>query len=281
MAKTTRKAKTAESAPALRYMVPVVRSTFLILEEVAQSGAIGLNEITVQTGVSKSTAFRIVTSLVHLGYMMRDASGKYYVSAKVGDLVKGAPALEALRHAALPHMLALRDKFGETVNLGLLELDKVSYAEVVPSEYALRLHERPGATVPAHASSLGRAILAYSPAELVDSLIRGRELQALTRTTITDRELFLKELRAVRERGYALDRGEISPLATCVGVPILDGNGMALAAISISGPTSRFNPKKDSPAIESLILAAGAISRELRQQSAPAEPVRASTRAGR
>src|SRR5690606_22055404 len=132
-----------------------------------------------------------------------------------------------------------------------------------------RLHEQPGASVPAHASSLGKAILAFSSSELVESLIRGRELQAITDSTITDREALLKELRAIRERGYALDRGEISPLATCLGVPILDENGVAMAAVSISGPTSRFNPKKNAPAIASLIRAADSIGRELRQQASP------------
>lgn len=269
MAKTS--VKTKRTGPVVKYMVPVVRSTFRILEELSQSGAVGLNEVTEQTGVSKSTAFRILTTLTHLGYAIRDASGKYHVSAKVSDLVKGAPGVEALKHAALPHMIRLRDAFGETVNLGVLELDKVAYAEVVPSEYALRLHERPGATVPVYASALGRAILAFSPAEMVDSLVGGRELKAITRNTITDGEALLKELKAVRERGFALDRGEISSLATCLGVPILDANGVALAAISISGPTSRFNPRKDAPVIESLVLTASEISRELRRKGTRAK----------
>jgi DNA-binding IclR family transcriptional regulator len=81
---------------------------------------------------------------------------------------------------------ALRDQFGETVNLGHMQLDKVTWLEVVPSEFALRLHERPGSGVCLHARALGKAI----PQD------------------------FMAELKRVREPGYAFDRGETSLQAT-------------------------------------------------------------------
>jgi DNA-binding IclR family transcriptional regulator len=248
-------------------MVPVVRSTFRILEELSKSGALALNEVTQRTGISKSTVFRILTTLTQLGYVVRDSGRSYYVSQAMGDLVTAEAGTEAIRRAALPQMLALRDQYGETVNLGQLEFDKVAYVEVVPSEYALRLHERPGATVCLHASALGKAILAFSDEELASSLILGRELQMFTRNTITDPEELRSELKRVRERGYAFDRGETSLLATCVAAPILNASGTAVAAISISGPTSRFNPRKDAGVIESLLKATSAISRQLRSRS--------------
>lgn len=253
--------------PGEKYMVPVVRSTFRILEELSRSGALGLNEITQRTGISKSTVFRILTTLAHLGYIVRDTQRNYYVSHTMSDLVSSEAGIEAIRRAAMPFMLELRDRYGETVNLGHVELDKVKYVEVVPSEYALRLHERPGATVCLHASALGKAILAFSDEESAASLIRGRELQMLTRNTITEPEEVMAELRRVRERGYAFDRGETSLLATCVAAPILNGTGEAVAALSISGPASRFNPRKDSAVIESLLKAVADISRQLRARS--------------
>ncbi len=254
------------AAPKLtdKYMVPVVRSSFCILEELSRSGALGLNEITVRTGISKSTVFRILTTLSHLGYVVRDSNRCYYIGQSMSDLVRAQASIEAIRRAAMPQMLELRDKFGETVNLGYLELDKVTYAEVVPSEYALRLHEKPGATICLHASALGKAILAFSDEEYASSLIRGRELQMITRNTITDPEEFMAELRKVREHGYAFDRGETSLLATCVAAPLLNASGTAVAALSISGPTSRFNPRKDSDVIENLLKAVATVSRHLR-----------------
>jgi IclR family acetate operon transcriptional repressor len=169
-----------------------------------------------------------------------------------------------LRNLALPYMLDLRKQYGETVNLGVLNLDKVMYAEVVPSEFALRLQETRGATVFIHASALGKAILAFSPPGLVKTLIEGRKLELVTQNTICDTDEFMMELKRVRAAGFAFDRGETSLLACCVAAPILGAKGIAAAAISISGPASRFNPRKDSAVIASLLQACSEISQKLR-----------------
>ena len=262
--------KNPRAQPAEKYMVPVVKSTFRILEELSSAGALGLNDVTQRTKIPKSTVFRVLTTLHSLGYVIRDENREYYVSPSLVELAGEQATTEVLRRAALPWMVRLRNESGETINLGQLQLDKVVYLEVAPSEFALRLSERRGATVAPHASAMGKAILAFSPPELVDSLLRAAELARYTRNTITEPEALLDELRRVRERGYAFDKGETSSLATCVGAPILGANGCAVAAMSISGPTSRFNPRRDAPIIESLLTATSEISRVLRKRSAPA-----------
>ena len=163
---------------------------------------------------------------------------------------------EGLKQVCLPYMVRLRDEFGETVNLGRLHQGLICYIEVVPSEYALRLHETPGATVNLHASGLGKAILAFSPPELAKNLLKDHELQRYTPNTITDPEQLLAQFDEIRRAGYARDQGETMGLATCVATPILDTKGRAIAAISVSGPTSRFNPTSRSPVVESLLEAA-------------------------
>jgi IclR family acetate operon transcriptional repressor len=244
-----------------RYLVPVVRSTFRILEELSSSGSLNLNEITVRTGVAKSTVFRILSTLLHLGYVLRDEGKRTYaVSPSLAGLANDTAGAEALRHAALPYMLGLRDQFGETVNLGRLHLDKVVCLEVVPSEYALRLNERPGASVWAHASAMGKCILADAPPEVVAGLLDHRKLPALTPHTITNAPEFRRELHRVRERGYAFDREETTLLATCVAAPIRDVQRRTIAAMSISGPSSRFNPRRDKRVVEALLRAATALS---------------------
>ena len=251
------------SANNTRYLVPVVRSTFRILEVLSNSGSMSLNEITVRTRVPKSTVFRILSTLHYLGYVLREESKRTYViSPSLADLANDTASGEALRHTALPHMIKLRDDFGETVNLGRLHLDKVVYLEVVPSEYALRLNERPGASVWAHASAMGKCILADAPREVVAGILDHRKLPALTPHTITDAKEFRHELRRVKERGYAFDREETTLLATCVAAPIRDAQGRAVAGMSISGPCSRFNPRRDKRVIEGLLRAAEAISQQ-------------------
>ena len=244
-----------------RYLVPVVQSTFRILSELSTGGSLNLNQITLRTRVPKSTVFRILSTLHHLGYVLRDSQKRTYgVSPSLADLANETASAEALRHTAVPHMLRLRDDFGETVNLGRLHLDKVVYLEVVPSEYALRLNERPGASVWVHASAMGKVMLAYAPPEVVNGIFQNRQLPALTPHTITDADEFQRELRRIKERGYAFDREETTLLATCVAAPISDGQGRAIAALSISGPSSRFNPRRDKRVVEHLLRAVGAIS---------------------
>lgn len=246
-----------------KYSVPVVLSTFRILEELSRVELLGLKEITQNTGIAKSTVFRILNTLVDIGYLLRDENRNYRISPILGRLVSEEATSEALRRLALPIMRELRDKYGETVNLGVRRFDKVTYVEVVPSEFALRLQESRGASVPAHASALGKALLAFSPPNVVQDLIRGHQLEIVTQNTISGPEEFLAELKRVRNAGFAFDRGEGSLLAICVGAPILDSQGNAIAAMSISGPASRFNPKKDSPVIASLLKGAAELSRSL------------------
>lgn len=244
-----------------KYSVPVVRSTFHILEELARSQPLGLKEITQNTKIAKSTVFRILNTLVQLGYVIRHADRGYRISPAFGRLANEESFNEELRRLALPYMLELRDKFGETVNLGVQQFDKVTYIEVVPSEFALRLQESRGASVPIHASALGKVILAFSRKDVVERLVRHHQLEILTPNTITRPDDLLSEIKRVRTAGFAFDRGEGSLLAICLGAPILDAEGNAVAAISISGPASRFNPKRDSPVITSLLRATTELSR--------------------
>lgn len=275
-AKTARQPETAANT---RYLVPVVQSTFRILRELSTGGSLNLNDITVRTGVPKSTVFRVLSTLHHLGYVLRDLPKRTYcISPSLADLANDTASAETLRHAALPHMLRLRDEFGETVNLGRLHLDKVLYLEVVPSEYALRLNERPGASVWAHASALGKVILANAPAEVVEGLLQSRQLPALTPHTITNPDAFRQELRRVKERGCAFDREETTLLATCVAAPIRDAQGRALAGMSISGPSSRFNPRRDKRVVDGLLQAAGTLSRDYGRLAEPAPSRRSAGR---
>ena len=245
-----------------KYSVPVVHSTFRILEELSRAEALGVSELAERTRIPKSTVFRILNTLHDMGYLVRDSERNYTVSLALAQLGSNEGST-ALRNLALPYMLDLRKQYGETVNLGVMNLDKVMYAEVVPSEFALRLQETRGATVFIHASALGKAILAFSPPGLVRTLIEGRKLEPVTQNTICDTKDFMMELKRVRAAGFGFDRGETSLLACCVAAPILSANGIAVAAVSISGPSSRFNPRKDSPVIASLIQACTEISQKL------------------
>jgi DNA-binding IclR family transcriptional regulator len=123
-AKTDGRARIAAPDTRSKYSVPVVRSTFRILEELSRSERLGLREVTQNTSIPKSTVFRILNTLVELGYVQRDLLRNYRLTLGLSNLVSDEAASEELRRLALPIMHNLRDTFGETVNLGVQVMDK-------------------------------------------------------------------------------------------------------------------------------------------------------------
>ena len=244
-----------------KYLIPVVLSTFDVVGELSRSGPLGLAELSQRTKVAKSTVFRILNTLHHLGYVRRDAQTRAYsLSQRLSELSHDLDFGPALQRIARPHMLRLRNEFGETVNLGRLDLDRVVYLEVVESEHTLRLCERKGGWEHAHASALGKVILAFSSPGVLAGFLESGRLPALTARTITDPAEFRLEMQRIRRRGYAFDREEVRQMAVCVAAPILDVEGFAVAGISISGPVSRFNPLRDKTTAQVLAETARQIS---------------------
>lgn len=254
-----------------KYLIPVLLSTFDVLGELSRSGPLNLAELAHRTKVAKSTVFRILNTLHHLGYVWRDAENRNYsVSPRLAELSRDVDWGTTLQRLAQPYMIRLRTDFGETVNLGRLDFDRVLYLEVVESEHALRLCERKGGWDYVHASALGKVLLAFSPLGAVATFFEAGRLPALTTRTITDAEAFREELQRVRRRGYALDREESRLLANCVAAPIVDVDGVAIAALSISGPTSRFNPAKNREIAQMLMETTRQISRAFNANQRPA-----------
>jgi IclR family acetate operon transcriptional repressor len=234
-----------------------VVSTFRLLDRLSSQTSASLHDLSTSTGIPKSTVFRLLVTLQHLDIVKRDEPSKSYrLSAKSPGQTLGLPSTEGLRRAALPYMLELRNEFGETVNLGQLQHDRVVYIEVVPSEFALRLSERPGASVEAYSTALGRSILAFSTDGVAQSILGKRTLPRLTPHTMVEPALILEELERIREQGYAVEKEEGALQATCLGAPILDAKGFAVAAISISGPTYRFEPLTNKRLLKALRRAA-------------------------
>ena len=179
-------------------------STFRLLDRLSSHTSASLHELSTSTGIPKSTVFRLLATLQHLDIVKRDELAKAYrLTAKSPGQALGMPSSEMLRRVALPFMLELRNEFGETVNLGHLQHDRVVYIEVVPSEFALRLSERPGATVEAYCTALGRSILAFSAEGVAESILGKKQLPRLTPHTMVDPKTILKELEQIRVQGYA------------------------------------------------------------------------------
>ena len=160
-------------------------------------------------------------------------------------------------------MVRLPTRFGETVNLGVLDGAQIRYVDVRESRSRFRLAERVGGSDSLHCTALGKAHMAYLPPERVRELIRESGMPRATAKTKTTWVALKSELAKVHEAGYAVDDEESMEGAYCVGVPILDRQGTPMAALSVSGPTVRFGPKTLREVTQALLEAAAEIRARL------------------
>jgi DNA-binding IclR family transcriptional regulator len=227
------------------YSIAVLDRALDVLEALAEgSGPLGVTEVARQVTTTKSAAFRILTNLERRGYVIKDtATTKYSLGARLKYLGERSLGTLELRQVARAAMEALHDRFQETVNLGVLDGEEVVYIDMLESQHGLRMAARLGARDSAHATALGKAILAFLPEAQRERLLH-RRLTRQTERTITDPVVLRRELERVRDQGVAEDLGENEDGARCLGAPIFDHTGAVIAAISVSAPESRLDDRR-------------------------------------
>ena len=225
---------------------------------------IGIGEMAQQLGLHRSTTSRLAATLAVAGYLESAGEpGRYRLSGRLAALGELAAAAGDLRRAALPYLQGLVRELGETGHLGVLEGTEAVTIEVVDGWQTVRMHSWVGKRSPAHCSSMGKALLAGLGEAEVAARYPGRRLEARTDRTITDTGALRQQLAEARQRGYAVDRGELEPHLYCVAGPVFDRTGAVLASISVSGPDSRID-EASIPAIAATVRrAASQISARL------------------
>ncbi len=179
------------------------------------------------------------------------------------SLGKTAVRHEQLKWQALPPLMALAESTGETVYVGILYEGDAVCVQIVDGTELVRMHAFVGKRSPAHASALGKVLLAHMPDAEVEDYIRTYGLRRLTDSTITDPAAFRDELRRIRDDGYALDREEMAPGLRCIGAPVTDHSGRPFATVSLSAPADRMTAERVEALIPQVRAAAHDISRLL------------------
>ncbi len=258
---------------AARNYIEVVEKAARVLDCLENHGsAVLLGPIARQSGLVKSSAFRLLYTLEKLGYVQRVQPGpRYRLGPRLLRLAATALQERDLNRTALPFMEALLARFRETVNLGVLDQGQVLYLQVLESPQAFRLAARAGLRSPLHSTAMGKSLLAYLPERDVAALV-GARLQRFTPRTITRLEP-RKELARVRERGYAVDNQEDSHGARCVGAPIFDGSNAVVGAMSVSAPATRMGSARAREIAREIRAACRRISGELGWRDLTAEAV--------
>ncbi|HEU0140361.1 MAG TPA: IclR family transcriptional regulator [Bryobacteraceae bacterium] len=243
--------------------IRVLAKTFSIIEAVQDSPApLTLKAISEQTAVNKSTASRILAHLETQRYVTRDAKGGYRVGEKLLQLGTRPASEVNLREAAQAPLRELWRITQETVNLGILDGLEVMYLDGLESPQSFRLVSSAGTRAIAYRTALGKAILAYLPAEEREAVITSFAFQPYTPHTIASAEQLRNELEHVRAKGYAIDDEESVIGVRCLAAPVLSPARTATAAVSISGPVARMADDK----IEEFSRAARAAAREITER---------------
>jgi IclR family acetate operon transcriptional repressor len=193
-------------------------------------------------GLNRATAWRLLKTLQIRGLVtVDDATGRYAIGLTAVELgnAAGPDALIAVARPVLERTCA---RTGETASLAVPDVDGLTYVdEVTPA--AVVTASWLGRSVPVHATSTGKALLAFLPPEQVRRVLDGA-LTSFTGTTITDRQELAAELAATRARGYGVCAGELESSLYGVSAPVLDRTGRPLAVLSIWGPRDRVPPER-------------------------------------
>lgn len=229
--------------PTSQYAAPAVEAALSILETLGTVHEMGVTELAKRLGLGKSSVYRLLATLSRRGYVEKNPqSDRYLLTHRLFAVGSRATDRLGLQDIAHPIMQRLASETGEAVNLGVLDGTRVVNLHRVESPHLLRVHLEVGGGVPAHATALGKVLLAFLGEAAAMRRLQGHRLERVTPRTIRDRTALRTALRRIREQGYALDDEECSLGLRCVAAPIVDHRGSVAAALSVSGPSQRLSP---------------------------------------
>ncbi len=233
----------------IRMEIKSVEKALDILESFSAAEAeMGVSDLSRRLGINPTSVYKILATLKKRGYVRQDVpKGKYRLGIKMFELGCVFQEQSPLFHTARPLLEALGKSCGETVNLAILspDLTEILYVDKIESREVLKTDIRLGTRLPAHCTALGKAITAFLPAETVDELYPpDLPLPGLTENSISTTIALKNALEEARNAGYAVDNEEFRHGVRCVAAPIMDRQGRALAAISITGPAFRLTPDR-------------------------------------
>jgi len=201
--------------------------------------ALSLTQIAASIGMSKSTVHRLLATLEKKRFLTRNAgTGKYQLGFRFMELA-GQVMDYANESWATPYLEELAEQFGETVDLAILDGAHVIYLRVIESRQRVKIAAAIGQRLPAFCTASGKAFLAYLPAEQVKKFLHAG-LTRFTERTLTSQKRLADDLRATRERGFAISQAEFEKDINAVAVPILGMDGKPILAIAIAGPSFRL-----------------------------------------
>lgn len=211
-----------------------------VLEMVARSGSVSINDLMTAMGVPKTTAHRLLTNLEDSGFIQKSFDrGQFIVAPRLlemaADITQSA-IMQAPVHAVL---MDLTRRTGETSSLGMMRGTDLIYVDSATADSPLTLLFQTGQKAPLYCTSSGRVVLAHMDKRRLDSFLLSGPWERLTPFTISEPEALAKEVSNVKTQGYATSESEFVVGVVGAAVPVYGPSGKLVACVSISAPLAR------------------------------------------
>lgn len=230
-----------------RYILHSVSTAFSILDLFFEREELSPAEVARCMDINRSTAFRFLVTMEQAGYLIKTDNAKYRLGVKISSLGQIAHNRMELISLIHPFLVGLSEKTGESSHLAVMDdATHITFIDKSVGTLWLTMDVMIGYSKYAHLTGTGKAILAHKSDQFINQYIRSATFETCTPNSIRDAGSLLRILDTVRERGYATDNEEVEAGLYCIAVPILSRDSEAIAAISLSGPTTRMVANQDS-----------------------------------
>ncbi|WP_253718602.1 IclR family transcriptional regulator [Weizmannia acidilactici] len=211
---------------------------------------VNLQEICTALNTSKSTVLKILNTLCSIDFVKRDEETKKYTLGTA--LIRyGETARKSFNivNVAEPELVELNEKIGETIHLGVYDRDHIVYVKKLNGKGQIILSSQVGHTLPLYCSAMGKAYLAEQSEEDIRGYLARTKLEKRTENTITDPEELLKNLKEIKQLGYAIDNQENEDEIFCIST-VIKRNGKIEGIMSVSSPIFRMSEEKKNEIID-------------------------------
>lgn len=229
-----------------KVLVHTVSQAVRMLEAFSAQPVQGLNELSRSVGIPRASALRILRTLIAHGIVGR-AETKYRLTRRLMELGAAAGSPQGMQIAMAGALQELVTKTGETTHFAELEGTKVVYVAKLDSPHPIRMNSYVGWRGPAHATAVGKVMLALKSREEVRNLLPSK-LEQFTSKTIVSRAKLLDELAVVAHQGFAVDDEELVAGLRCIAVV----SPQTIGAISVSGPVTRMSDSRTADILQLL-----------------------------
>jgi IclR family pca regulon transcriptional regulator len=227
--------------PADQFVNSFARGLSVICAFSGDAPRMTLSEVAAETGLTRAGARRILLTLQSLGYVGCDGR-LFYLRPRILDLGYSFLSTTPLWNVAEPFMEEVVNQVHESCSASVLDGAEIVYILRVPTKKIMTINLSIGSRLPAWCTSMGRVLLGDLPADMLNEILDGSRIEAYTARTVTERKKLCQIILEDHRKGWSLVNQELEDGLISISVPLHDRNGRVIAAMNVSGHSSRTTP---------------------------------------